>query len=64
MAWAEDRAPWRQNPSAGPAAKTEKGQHEAALHLTLGLAIKRQIVLVDLFLNHSLTPEVRISISR
>jgi hypothetical protein len=31
MAWAEDRAPWRHDPSADPGAKTEGGRHDAAL---------------------------------
>ena len=41
MAWAEDRAPWRHDPSADPGAKTEGGRHDAALSFPSGLARKR-----------------------
>jgi hypothetical protein len=43
LAWAEDRAPWRHDPSADPGAKTEGGRHDAALFSPSGLARKRQI---------------------
>ena len=44
MAWAEDRAPWRHDPSADPGTKTEGGRHDAALSFPSGLVRKRQIV--------------------
>jgi hypothetical protein len=40
MAWAEDRAPWRHDPSADPGAKTEGGRHDAALSLPFGIGTK------------------------
>ena len=43
MAWAEDRAPWRHDPSADPGTKTEGGRHDAALSFPSGLVRKRQI---------------------
>ena len=41
MAWAEDRAPWRHDPSADPGTKTEGGRHDAALSSPSGLVRKR-----------------------
>src|SRR3954453_16223055 len=43
MARAEDRAPWRHDPSADPGTKTEGGRHDAALSSPSGLVRKRQI---------------------
>ena len=41
MAWAEDRAPWRHDPSADPGAKTEGGgRHDAALSFPFGIGTK------------------------
>src|SRR5690242_13778094 len=40
MAWAEDRAPWRHDPSADPGAKTEGGRQDAALSFPFGIGIK------------------------
>ena len=39
-AWAEDRAPWRHDPSAGPGAKTEGGRHDAALSFPFGIGTR------------------------
>ena len=39
-AWAEDRAPWRHDPSADPGAKTEGGRHDAALSFPFGIGTK------------------------
>ena len=39
----QDRAPWRHDPSADPATKTEGGRHDAALFSPSGLVPKRQI---------------------
>ena len=41
MAWAEDRAPWRHDPSADPGTKTEGGRHDAALSFPSGLVRTR-----------------------
>ncbi len=46
MAWAEDRAPWRHDPSAVPGTKTEGGRHEAALSFPSGLVRERQIAIM------------------
>ena len=40
MARAEDRAPWRHDPSADPGAKTEGGRHDAALSFPFGIGTK------------------------
>src|SRR5579875_1392948 len=40
VARAEDRAPWRHDPSADPGAKTEGGQHDAALSFPFGIGTK------------------------
>jgi hypothetical protein len=40
MAWAEDRAPWRHDPSADAGAKTEGGRHDAALSFLFGIGTK------------------------
>src|SRR5262245_35028263 len=40
MAWAEDRAPWRHDPSAVPGAKTEGGRQDAALSFPFGIGNK------------------------
>src|SRR5215467_12482687 len=40
MAWAEDRAPWRHDPSADPGAKTEGGRHDAVLSFPFGIGTK------------------------
>ena len=40
MTWAEDRAPWRHDPSADPGAKTEGGRHDAALSFPFGIGTK------------------------
>src|SRR5437763_2089058 len=37
---AEDRAPWRHDPSADPGAKTEGGRHDAALSSPFGIGMK------------------------
>ena len=37
---AEDRAPWRHDPSADPGAKTEGGRHDAALSFPFGIGMK------------------------
>lgn len=37
---AEDRAPWRHDPSADPGAKTEGGRHDAALSFPFGIGTK------------------------
>ena len=37
---AEDRAPWRHDPSADPGAKTEGGRHDAALSFPCGIGTK------------------------
>ena len=37
VARAEDRAPWRHDPSADPGAKTEGGRHDAALSFPFGI---------------------------
>src|SRR5215467_10808939 len=42
MAWAEDRAPWRHDPSADPGAKTEGGRHDAALSFPFGIGKKAE----------------------
>jgi hypothetical protein len=47
LARAEDRAPWRHDPSAVPGAKTEGGRHDAALFHPSGLAPRRQIGLIE-----------------
>ena len=39
-AWAEDRAPWRHDPSIDPGAKTEGGRHDAALSFPFGIGTK------------------------
>src|SRR5215813_10976558 len=41
-AWAEDRAPWRHDPSADPGAKTEGGRHDAALSFPFGIGTKAE----------------------
>ncbi len=43
MAWAEDRAPWRHDPSADPGTKTEGRRPDAALSFPSGLVRKRPI---------------------
>jgi hypothetical protein len=40
VARAEDRAPWRHDPSADPGAKTEGGRHDAALSFPFGIGTK------------------------
>ena len=40
VAWAEDRAPWRHDPSTDPGAKTEGGRHDAALSFPFGIGTK------------------------
>lgn len=40
VARAEDRAPWRHDPSADPGAKTEGGRHDAALSFPFGIGRK------------------------
>ena len=37
---AEDRAPWRHDPSADPGAKTEGGRQDAALSFPFGIGTK------------------------
>jgi hypothetical protein len=40
VARAEERAPWRHDPSADPGAKTEGGRHDAALSFPFGIGMK------------------------
>ncbi len=39
-AWAEDRAPWRHDPSTDPGTKTEGGRHDAASFFPFGIGTK------------------------
>ncbi len=41
-AQAEDRAPWRHDPSADLGAKTEGGRHDAALSVPFGIGTKAE----------------------
>jgi hypothetical protein len=40
VARAEERAPWRDDPSADPGATTEGGRHDAALSFPFGIGLK------------------------